>query len=401
MKVLTYWLAVKLLRSRVIFLFNVNPGKIFETRLQSRVLELKKVEKNSPRKAKRIRKWRKELLYRPIQACWFLDVKRTSKLIISKEDLEQHFEYQARISLETPEVHFQTSQRPKTRTSIQTEQDQRRQTSQRQYLTSPSRLSKIREALQKSTGPNWLPYKTCKNCPQVASGHLWNLCKYWSINEVNYMEFSCFSGPPGGLGQVWRRPSRWRRQVTSFGYREVIWAGAPHFNEGWQVDVPTKAFVPPPLEEVSVQGGKRSVSWLPWIWPLVHRRSCVHDMFKKFITLSVLYIKYYYITMIFFFLYPIRRFGSRISDTDAAYQIVVTPSIKYWICLWFVALQFIFPSTCWGGFSSFFSSFLVVHCVISRGEVMEGHTPLIHFSTHALFTPDLWAGCGVRERERV
>ncbi|KAL6487621.1 hypothetical protein MHYP_G00042470 [Metynnis hypsauchen] len=104
------------------------------------------------------------------------DEKRSGKLIISKEDLEQHIKGQyvdvARDTLPDSPGYVPRPDVPKT-----------------PFDTSPPRLCEIREALQNARagstpGPNVLPYKLYKNCRQVTK-IVWNLIRVvWKKKSI-------------------------------------------------------------------------------------------------------------------------------------------------------------------------------------------------------------------------
>ncbi|KAL7853191.1 hypothetical protein AOLI_G00200350 [Acnodon oligacanthus] len=134
------------------------------------------------RRAERIRKRRKQkerkdFFRDPFKyAHQLLDEKRSGKLIISKEDLEQYIKSQYMdAARDTPlgtQGYIPRPDLPKT-----------------PFNTSSPRLCEIREDLWKARsgsapGPNGLPYKLYKNCPQVTK-IVWNLMRVvWKKKSI-------------------------------------------------------------------------------------------------------------------------------------------------------------------------------------------------------------------------
>ncbi len=119
---------------------------------------------------------KKRLLQRPLPSCQLLDKKRSGKLAISKEELERHIKGQYTdaakdTSLGSP-GHVPHPDSPKS-----------------PFDTSPPRLSEVKEVLKRARsasapGPNGLPYKLYKNCPQV-SKILWKpMCIAWKKQSI-------------------------------------------------------------------------------------------------------------------------------------------------------------------------------------------------------------------------
>ena len=140
--------------------------KVLWDDLKQRLAKLRRAERLRKRR-KRKEKERKDFFKDPFRfARQLLDEKRSGKLTILKEDLEQHIKGQYTdaakdLPLGSP-GHVPRPDSPKT-----------------PFDTSPPRLSEIRDVLKRARsasapGPNGLPYKVYKSCPQVTK-ILWKL----------------------------------------------------------------------------------------------------------------------------------------------------------------------------------------------------------------------------------
>uniref|UniRef100_A0A3B1JJ67 Reverse transcriptase domain-containing protein n=1 Tax=Astyanax mexicanus TaxID=7994 RepID=A0A3B1JJ67_ASTMX len=150
--------------------------KLLWSDLKQRLGKLRRAERIRKRRQRK-EKERRDFYRDPFKyACQLLEEKRSGKLSISKEDLEQYIKGQYTdesrdIPLGSP-GYVPRPDPPKTAFDI-----------------APPRLSEIKEALRKARsgsapGPNGIPYKLYKHCPQVTK-IVWNLMRVvWKNKSV-------------------------------------------------------------------------------------------------------------------------------------------------------------------------------------------------------------------------